>query len=86
MDLVQDYSSDDNKEDAPITVAPAANSEGHGNSQNKQQSKEQNAHQGRIRSFPHQEGNYATHVYITGKAMPAAFYACHSSWYTCHML
>jgi hypothetical protein len=76
MDLVQDYNSDEEEEDAPITVLPAATSEGRGNSENTQESVEQNGHQGRIRSFPHQEGNYATHVYITGKAMPAAVYSC----------
>jgi hypothetical protein len=86
MDLVQDYSSDEDEESAPITVASAATSEGHGNSQNKQESVEQNGHQGCSRSFSHQEGNYATHVYITGKAMPAAVYACQSFGYTCHLM
>ena len=23
-------------------------------------------HHGRMRAFPHKEGNYATHVYVTG--------------------
>ena len=68
MELLQDYTSDDDGKDDPSAVGPLGGSD--------EQSRSIDDHQGRLRSFPHQEGNYATHVYVSGATLDP----CCCSW------
>ena len=72
MELVQDYTSDDDGMGAPSAVGLLEGLD--------EQIKARNAHQGRLRSFPHQEGKYATYVYFSGATnYPRSLRMHHSS-------
>ena len=75
MELIQDYTSDDDETEASSAVGPLEAPD--------EQNRARNAHQGRLRSFPHQEGNYATYVYFSGATLylrwDASLLCIHSS-------
>ena len=58
-----------------LTTSAPAQSTGHYRGDGKV-SLDVNTHQGRLRSFPHQEGSYATHVYVSGIALNIDMAAC----------